>query len=214
MTFVDLSHPIEHGMITYPGLPAPVISDHWTREASRERFRGASAFHIAKIEMVANTGTYVDAPSHRYEDGADLAALPLERLANLPGIVIDSRGRAFDVDALEGVDVRGRAVIIRTGWSRHFRTELYASSAHPFVTARAAQALADHGAALVGIDSVNIDDMADFARPAHTTLLGRGIPIVEHLTNLAELRDGFRFFAVPAPVRGMGTFPVRAFAVQ
>lgn len=213
MTLIDLSHPIEHGMITYPGLPAPVISDHWTWEGSRERFRGAAEFHIARIEMVANTGTYLDAPSHRFRGEADVAALPLASIADLPGVVVEAKRRALDVDALESVDVRGKAVLVRSGWSRHFGTEQYARE-NPFVTARAAEYLAEQGAALVGTDSINIDDMADLIRPAHTTLLRHRIPIVEHLTNLEMLDGEFRFFAVPPPVRGMGTFPVRAFAIR
>lgn len=209
---IDLSHPIEHGMVTYPGLPAPAISDFLSRDASREKYANQAEFHIGRIDMIANTGTYLDAPSHRWPDGEDLAGLALERVAFLPGLVIELGERALRPEHL-AIDVKGRAVLIHTGWSRHWRTETYGDKSHPFVSREAAQFLADAGAALVGIDSVNIDDMADPARPAHTILLRAGIPIVEHLTNLDALagRD-FTFFAVPAPVQGMGTFPVRAFA--
>lgn len=200
-------------MVTYPGLPAPVITDHLSRVTSRERYRGESEFHIAKIELVANTGTYLDAPSHRWEGEADLAALPLSKLAFLRGVVVHLDERALTPEHLADVELRGAALLVHTGWSRHWRTDAYANADHPFVSRAAAEQLAQSGVALVGIDSVNIDDMADFSRPAHTILLKHGIPIVEHLTNLDALGDrAFTFFAVPAPVRGMGTFPVRAFA--
>jgi kynurenine formamidase len=165
--------------------------------------------------MVANTGTYLDAPFHRFADGADLAALPLECVANLPALVVTApaRGRAIGEGELPDRELRGHAVLFRTGWSRHFGSDAYFEG-HPFVTREAAERLALRGAALVGIDSLNIDDTADGARPAHTRLLAAGIPIVEHLTRLAELpAHGLRFFAVPVKVRGMGTFPVRAFAL-
>ena len=206
MQLVDLSHDVESGMVTYPGLPEPRISDWLTREASRERYGGQAEFHIGWIEMLANTGTYLDTPFHRYPDGGDLADLPLDGVANLPGVLTDGR----DLDALE---VRGRAVLIHTGWSRHWRTEMYGDASHPFVSRQDADLLVRKGAALVGIDTVNIDAADDLSRPAHTVLLGAGIPIVEHLTNLEALTGvEFSFFAVPVKVRGMGTFPVRAFA--
>jgi arylformamidase len=212
-TFVDLSHPIESGMITYPGLPAPVIGEHLSREASRERYGGLSEFHIGRIEMVANTGTYVDAPFHRYAGGADLAGLALASLADLEGVVVDPGERAVDESLFNGVEVEGRAVLVRTGWDAHWRTERYAEKS-PFLARGTAESLARRGAALVGIDSLNVDDVDDLSRPAHTVLLGAGIPVVEHLCNLGALpRSGFRFFAVPPLVRGFGTFPVRAFAI-
>ena len=165
--------------------------------------------------MVANTGTYVDSPFHRYAGGRDLAALPLESLADLPGIVVrvaGQPGRGIDAAALARVDVRGKAVLLHTGWDAHWRTERYFEG-HPFLTAAGAEWLAGHGAALVGIDSLNIDDTADRRRSAHSTLLGADIPIVEHLCGLERVPDaGFRFFAVPVKVRAFGTFPVRAFA--
>jgi kynurenine formamidase len=192
---IDLSHPVEHGLITYQGLPAPVISRHnWPD----------SQFHIGRIEMVANTGTYVDSPFHRYPNGLDLAGLPLESLADLPGVVVTP-------DRIDG-DFTGKAVLVHTGWDRHWRTERYWSGDHPFLTGAQAQKLLT--AAFVGIDSYNIDDIRDPARPVHTTLLGAGIPICEHMTNLGALpASGFRFFAVPVKVRGLGSFPVRAFAI-
>ena len=215
MTLIDLSHVIEDGMTTFKGLPGPHICDYWTRAASAEKYDDGSSFQIGRIDMVANTGTYVDSPFHRYAEGKDLSELSLESLADLDGIVVRqpfARGLAVDVDAFDGLDVRGRAVLVDTGWDRHWRTETYYSD-HPFLTAAAAQWLAVNFAAFVGIDSHNIDDTAQRSRPVHTTLLGADIPIGEHLTNLGALPDsGFRFSAVPPKVRGMGTFPVRAYA--
>lgn len=218
MRFVDLSHTVENGAVTYKGLPAPVICDFLSREASRAIYAPGTEFHIGRIDMVANTGTYVDSPFHRYASGKDLAQLPLESLAHLPAVVIAAApGRATGPEALRDVDVSGKAVLIRTGWDRHWRggapDEAYFEG-HPFLTAEAARLLANEGAALVGIDSYNIDDTADNSRPAHTILLGAEIPICEHMCNLGSLpARGFRFSAVPAKVSGMGTFPVRAFAV-
>ena len=213
---VDLSHVIEHGMTTYPGLPGPHICDFWTREGSAANYDDGSTFQIGKIEMIANTGTYLDSPFHRYADGKDLADLPLSSLADLPAIVVRrpwENDIALDVAAFEGRDVAGKAVLVQTGWDRHWRTDRYGEG-HPFLTAAAADWLIEHGAALVGIDSNNIDDTRVRARPVHTKLLGAEIPICEHMTGLGQLPDGgFRFSAVPPKVRGMGTFPVRAFAV-
>jgi arylformamidase len=213
MNFVDLSHPIEHGMTTYPGLPGPDISDFLTREASRERYEAGTEFQIGEIRMVANTGTYLDTPAHRFDDGFDLSDLPLERIADLVGVCFAGEG-AIAPDLLEGHDVAGRAVLFSTGWDRHWRTEQYGHATHPYLTAALAERLVDAGAALVGIDSVNIDDTTGGGRPVHTTLLAAGIPIVEHLTGLGPLVGAsFRFFAVPPKVKGMGTFPVRAWAI-
>jgi arylformamidase len=213
---IDVSHEVEAGMITYPGLPAPVISDHLSREASRAHYAQGTTFQIGRIEMVANTGTYIDAPFHRFADGIDLAALPLERLADVEGLLIDAtenNSRAIDAERFAGLELRNRAVLIRTGWDRHWRTPQYAQDA-PFVTRRAAELLAAAQPALVGVDSINIDDMGDGMRPAHTILLGAGIPVVEHLCHLEQLpARGFRFHCVPVKFRGVGTFPVRAYAV-
>ena len=212
--FVDLSHAVEHGVVTYRGLPAPVICDFMSREGSRAHYAPGTEFQIGRIEMVGNTGTYVDSPFHRFAGGVDLAELPLESLAELEAVVVDlpAERRALGPERLEGVDVRGRAVLVRTGWSRHYGQERYFEG-HPFLSREAARTLVERGARLVGIDSLNIDDTADLARPAHTLLLGAGIPIAEHLTNLGDLpREGFRFSAVPARVRAFGTFPVRAYA--
>ena len=211
---IDLSHRIYDGLVTYPGLPAPRVTDYLSREASRGKYAEGTTFQIARIEMVANTGTYLDAPSHRYVEGLDVASVPLEHVADLEGLVIDATARSVPASAVEEVEIAGRAVVVRTGWSRHFGTAAYASGGHPFLTRQAAEALARGGAALVGIDSLNIDDTAGLERPAHSILLAAGIPIVEHLTALDLLpRDGFRFFAVPAPFAGVGSFPVRAFAI-
>ena len=212
---IDLSHTIESGMVTYRGLPAPVVCDFLTGEASRQQYEAGTEFHIGRIDMVANTGTYLDAPFHRYADGVDVAGLPLERLADLDGVVVrwDARkGRAIGAEVFRGREVRGKAVLMHTGWAAHWRTDQYFEG-HPFLTAGAARWLVEAGAALVGIDSLNIDDTTGGARPVHSTLLGRGIPIVEHMCGLDQLPRRFRFFAVPPGVRGMGTFPVRAFAV-
>lgn len=234
--FIELSHTIEHDLTTYPGLPPARISAHMDRASSRAHYAAGTEFHIGRIEMVANTGTYVDAPFHRYPDGKDMAALPLARLADLDGVVIrvadrpdghaaghaagraagraDGRPtRAIDAACFHGLPVAGKAVLVHTGWSRHWRTEQYGHE-HPFLTEDAAALLIQAGAVVVGIDSLNIDDTADARRPVHSALLAAEIPIIEHMTNLAALPDrGFRFFAVPAPVAGMGSFPVRAFAI-
>jgi kynurenine formamidase len=213
---IDLSHLVEDGMVTYPGLPAPIICDYWSREYSRRFYVEGTEFHIGKIEMVANTGTYLDSPFHRFADGQDLSELPLTSLANLEGIVIRAvkrSGRAIGRAVFADLDLRGKAVLVHTGWDIHWRTDQYFQG-HPFLTAEAAQYLVAAGVTLVGIDSLNIDDTADGHRPAHTALLRAGIPIVEHLCNLQLLPDqGFRFFAVPVKVKGLGSFPVRAFAI-
>jgi kynurenine formamidase len=213
---VDLSHVIEHGMTTYKGLPGPQICDFWTREGSAGDYDDGSSFQIGRIDMVANTGTYLDSPFHRYADGIDLADLELSSLADLPGLVVRrpwENGLATDAAQFEGLDVRGKAVLVHTGWDRHWQTDRYGED-HPFLTADAADLLAQSGAILVGIDSNNIDDTRARARPVHTRLLAADIPICEHMTSLGSLPDtGFRFSAVPPKVRGMGTFPVRAYAV-
>jgi kynurenine formamidase len=209
---IDLSHAIEDGMVTYKGLPAPHICDYWSREASAANYDDGSTFQIGRIDMVANTGTYLDAPFHRFEDGADLAALELEKLARLGGLVVSAPGLAVEAELFEGQDVAGKAVLVHTGWDRHWRTEAYYQD-HPFLSEAAARLLAQRGAALVGIDSYNIDDTRTRTRPVHTVLLGAGILICEHMTNLERLPErGFRFQAVPPKVAGIGTFPVRAFA--
>jgi kynurenine formamidase len=209
---IDLSHAIEDGMVTYKGLPGPHICDFWTREHSAAFYENGETFQIGRIDMVANTGTYLDAPFHRYADGDDLAALALERLASLPGLVVRSEAMAVDADAFEGLDVAGKAVLVHTGWDRHWRTEAY-QAGHPFLTEAAANLLVALGARLVGIDSHNIDDTSRRSRPVHTALLGAGVLICEHMTNFGALPEtGFAFTAVPPKVVGMGTFPVRAFA--
>jgi kynurenine formamidase len=212
---VDLSHEIEAGMITYAGLPAPIVSEFLSREASASKYSDGTTFSIGRIEMVANTGTYIDAPFHRFEQGVDVGALPLEKLADLPGIVVDASavGRAVESELFDGIDLTGRAVLVRTDWSRHWRTPAYLEE-HPYLTRASAERLVAGRAALVGIDSLNIDDARDSVRPAHTLLLQAEIPIVEHLTNLDRLpAGGFRFHCAPAPFRGLGSFPVRAYAI-
>ncbi|PPH00001.1 cyclase [Rathayibacter sp. AY1D1] len=215
--FVDLSHTVADGLVTYPGLPAPRIRPHLTREASRASYAPGTEFAMDVIEMIGNTGTYLDSPFHRYEGGADLAALPLETLVDLPTVVVDATGateRGIGSDAVAGLDVRGAAVLLRTGWDAHFATPGYGRGA-PFLSGEAAEALVAAGAVLVGIDSVNIDDTeSGGSRPAHSALLAAGVHVVEHLTGLGGLpATGARFTAVPPKVRGFGTFPVRAFAV-
>lgn len=210
---IDVSHTVENGMVTYKGLPAPIICDWRSREDSRAIYDGAE-FQIGKIEMVANTGTYIDSPFHRYAHGKDLSELPLESVADLECLVVRvdaEAGEAIDSVPFSAKEVRGRAVLFHTGWDRHWRTDAYFEG-HPHLTERAAQWLVDAGAALVGIDSMNIDSIATGKRPVHTVLLGSDIPIVEHLCDLAAAPDrGGRFSAVPVKVKGCGTFPVRAF---
>ena len=211
--FIDISHTIHDGMITYKGFPAPIICDWLSREASSARYAPGTEFHIGKIEMIANTGTYIDSPFHRYADGKDLSQLPLESLADLDCVVvrIDARQSEIDRVPLIAERVRGRAVLFHTNWDLKWRTDAYFEG-HPHLTERAAEWLAKAGAALVGIDSLNIDSTATGERPVHTVLLGNEIPIVEHLCGLREIpTEGGRFFAVPVKVKGFGTFPVRAF---
>jgi arylformamidase len=212
---VDLSHTVYEGLITYKGLPAPMICDFLSREDSRKFYEAGTSFHIGQIDMVANTGTYLDSPFHRFEDGKDLSQLELSALAGLDAVVAQVTGvagRAVEREVFLPLDVRGKAVLVETAWSRHWATEQYFED-HVYLTRDAAEYLRNAGAALVGIDSYNIDDTADGTRPVHTTLLGAGIPIVEHMCNLEQLPAGsFSFTAAPVKVKRMGTFPVRAFA--
>jgi arylformamidase len=214
-TVIDLSHPIGDGTITYPGLPGPVISDHLSREDSRARYAKGYEFQIGRIDMVANTGTYLDTPFHRFADGHDLAGLDLARVAAVPGVLIEADGvQEVDEEHLAEHDVAGRAVLVHTGWSRHWGTDHYGDQSHSFIGQAAAKLLVDRGAAAVGIDSVNIDDTRTGERPIHTMLLAAEIPIIEHLRGLDELVGRpFTFFALPPAIIGMGTFPVRAIAV-
>jgi kynurenine formamidase len=214
-TLIDVSHSIEDGLITYKGLPAPSISDYLSREGSRSHYAPGTEFFVGKVEMVANTGTYVDSPFHRYSEGKDLAELPLSSLADLEGLIVRTKNavRAIGRDSFKVHDVRGKAVLVNTGWDKHWRTEQYFEG-HPFLTRDAAEWLAGSGAAFVGIDSLNIDDTNDLTRPAHSVLLAATIPIGEHLCNLGSVPDsGFRFFAVPIKIKKFGSFPVRAFAI-
>lgn len=212
---IDLSHTVEDGMITYKGLPAPIVCDHLSREQSRALYAEGTEFHIGRITMVANTGTYIDSPYHRYPDGKDVSGFDLDEVAELDGALVrvaGMSGRAIDRIAFASIDVRNKAVLVHTGWDRHWRTDQYFEG-HPFLTEDAALNLRDNGARLVGIDSLNIDDIVDLCRPVHSILLRAGIPIVEHLCGLEQLpMQGFRFSAVPVKVKGMGTFPVRAYA--
>jgi len=211
---IDLSHTVEHGMITYKGLPAPVICDFLSREASRAIYAPGTEFFIGKIELIANTGTYLDSPFHRYAHGHDLSQLELESLADLDCIVVratERTGRGIDGLPFDIAEVKGKALLFHTGWDIHWRTDRYFEG-HPHLTGRLAEALVQAGVTLVGIDSYNIDSIDDGTRPVHSALLGAGIPIVEHMCGLAAVPDrGARFFAVPVKVKGMGTFPVRAF---
>ncbi|HEX8917942.1 MAG TPA: cyclase family protein [Chloroflexota bacterium] len=212
---IDVSHEVTDGLVTYPGLPAPVVSDFLSREDSRAYYSAGTTFQIGRIELVANTGTYVDSPFHRFGDGVDLAGLDLSRLADLDGIVVDGRdrGRALGPEIFEGHVLTGKAVLVRTGWDKHWATDTYFKG-HPYLTRETVEILLEGRPSLVGIDSLNIDGTSDGSRPAHTLLLGAGIPIVEHLCNLAALpTTGFRFHAVPIKFRGVGTFPVRAYGV-
>ncbi|HEX6198466.1 MAG TPA: cyclase family protein [Jiangellaceae bacterium] len=213
---VELNHVISAGMTTYPGLPGPEITPHLTREQSREHYAAGTEFAIDRISLVGNTGTYVDSPFHRYADGADLADVPLESVADLPIVVVRVTGseqRGIGPEALAALDVKGAAVLAHTGWDRHWGTPEYGSGA-PFLTEEGARLLADAGARLVGIDSVNIDDTDGDTRPAHSVLLAAGVPVLEHLTGLDRLPiTGARLHAAPLRIRSFGTFPVRAYAV-
>jgi len=212
---IDLSHEVEHGMITYKGLPAPIICDFLSREESRKHYSTGTEFNISKIEMVANTGTYVDSPFHRFENGIDLSKLPLESLANVEGVVVQAQaiGRSITAKVFDGVNINGKAILIHTDWSRHWRTDQYYEG-YPFLIKDAAEFLVEAGATFVGIDTYNIDDTTDGTRPVHTTLLGNNIPICEHMCGLDLLpKSGFRFHAAPVKVKAFGTFPVRAYAV-
>jgi kynurenine formamidase len=212
---IDVSHTVEHGLVTYKGLPAPIICDYLSREASRQRYAAGTEFQIGKIEMVANTGTYLDSPFHRYPDGKDLSQLPLASLANLECLVarVDARDRAISRLPFSEQEVRGRAVLVESQWDRHWRTDQYFER-HPYLTGELAEWLVKAGAVLVGIDSFNIDSTDTGERPVHTILLKHDIPICEHMCGLGEVPErGGRFFAVPVKVRGFGTFPVRAFVI-
>ena len=212
---IDLSHTVEDGMVTYKGLPGPVICDYWSRAQSAANYDDGSTFQIGRIDLVSNSGTYIDAPFHRYADWRDLAHLDLVRLSGVPGVVVRQpfeAGLAIEAAAFAGLDLRGKAVLVHTGWDRHWRSEAYLTD-HPFLTRAAAELLVAQNVVLVGIDSHNIDDTRTRSRPVHSILLGADIPICEHLTGLARLPDaGFGFSAVPPPIKGMGTFPVRAHA--
>ncbi|MEO6549802.1 MAG: cyclase family protein [Ferruginibacter sp.] len=213
--FIDLSHTIENGLITYKGLPAPVICDYLSREASKQFYEEGTSFQIGKIEMVSNTGTYLDCPFHRFENGKDLSEIELESFTDLEAIVIRkhfTETLQITKEYFENYELRNRAVLINTGWDKHWNTENYYEN-HPFVTKEAAEYLMDNNVKLVGIDSHNIDDTSGKSRPVHTTLLGAGILIVEHLCQLHLLpEDGFTFSAIPPKFKGVGTFPVRAMA--
>jgi len=213
--YIDLSHTIENGMITYQGLPGPVISDFLSREKSRDLYSRGTEFHVALIEMVSNTGTYMDTPFHRYEGGRDLADLELSQLVDLIAITIkanDLPHKGIGISAFKGYDLTGKAVLVYTGFDKNWETDKYFYD-HPYLTREAAEYIAGQSPVLVGIDTYNIDDVADKSRPAHTILLGKDILIIEHMCNLRELpEEGYRFTAVPQKIRGVGSFPVRAFA--
>ena len=213
--YIDLSHTIEQGMITYQGIPAPIIRDFLTREDSKKNYEPGTEFHIGIIEIASNTGTYLDTPFHRYADGADLSEITLEALAGLDGILINARedgAMAIDETYFAGMELKGKAVIIHTGWDKYWRTDRYFHN-HPFLTENAAKFLAAGKVKLVGVDTYNIDDTRTRIRPAHSILLLAGIPIIEHLCNLQQLSSGkFRFFCIPPKIKGLGSFPVRAFA--
>ncbi|RFU66112.1 cyclase family protein [Bacillus sp. V59.32b] len=211
---IDLSHTIEDGLITYKGLPAPIICDYLSRKESRNHYESGTEFQIGKIDMVTNTGTYVDVPFHRYANGKDLSETPVDKFAGMEGVVvtIDENTKANDEKWFFGLEIKGKAVLVNTGWDKNWQTDQYFED-HPFLTEGAAKYLVKTKAALVGIDSVNIDDTSGKARPVHSILLKEEIPIVEHLCNLREISsNNFLFYAVPPKIKGAGTFPVRAFA--
>ena len=212
---IELSHSVAHGKVTYPGVPAPIVCDFLSREASEAHYAEGVSFCINQVDMPANTGTYIDSPFHRYAQGADLAQMPLESVAQLDGVVFRVRhgDRAVGLETFEGHEVRGKAVLVETGWSQHWGTDQYFEN-HPFLTRESAEYLRGNGAVLVGIDSLNIDDTDDPYRPVHSILLDAEIPIIEHMCNLEALpSDGFVFHAAPVKVHDFGTFPVRAYGV-
>ncbi|MEO5837823.1 MAG: cyclase family protein [Acidimicrobiales bacterium] len=212
--FVDLSHVIEDGMSTYPGLPGPAICDFISFDDSHSRYSAGTEFTIGRIDLITNTGTYIDTPYHRYRDGHDLVGLDLATISNVPGVVVRVAAGTTEIGVaqFESIDPSGRAVLVHTDWDQHWRSEQYFVG-HPYLTGAAATWLRDRGAVLVGIDSLNIDSIAGGERPVHSTLLRAGIPIIEHMTNLAALPDtGFVLSAVPPKISGLGTFPVRAHA--
>jgi kynurenine formamidase len=213
MQLIDLSHSIFDGLVTYKGLPAPVICDYLSRENSLKFYEPGTSFQIGRIDMIANTGTYLDCPFHRYEDGTDLDGLHLFQVANLQSVCIDARNtKAITADHFKNVNLKGKAVLVHTGWSANWNTSAYFEN-HPYITEDGAIFLREQEVALVGIDSHNIDDTATNKRPVHSILLKANILIVEHLTNLDLLPyENFLFSAVPPKIQGMGTFPVRAFA--
>lgn len=214
-TLIDVSHNVEDGMVTYKGLPAPIICDYLTREASKSHYEQGTQFQIGVVTMCSNTGTYVDVPFHRYEDGEDLSEISLDKLANLEcvKIALSEDIKRIELKHVQNLDVKGKAVLFQTDWSRHWGSDQYFEN-HPFVTQDVATYLRDEGVVFVGIDSYNIDDVSGKSRPCHSTLLKAGIPICEHMTNLSELPfENFKFFAVPVKMKGMGTFPVRAFGI-
>lgn len=214
MPIIDLSHTIFDGLITYKGLPAPIICDFLSREDSVGKYAEGTTFQIGKIEMVSNTGTYIDCPFHRYADGKDLSEVSIDAFANLQAVTVDATGHLeIGIGFFQNLDLKGKAVLIRTDWSRHWNTDQYFEN-HPFVSGEAAGFLRDNGVKLVGIDSHNIDDTRSNGRPVHSILLGAEILIVEHLCNLDQLpANNYLFTAAPPKIKGMGTFPVRAFAV-
>ncbi len=214
-TLIDVSHTVKDGMMTYKGLPAPIICDYINRESSKTSYEEGTSFQIGAITMCSNTGTYVDAPFHRYADGKDLSELALSSLADLDGlkITVGEDATEIGIDHFLNEDVKDKAVLIETNWSRHWEKDQYFENA-PFLNAEAAAYLRDRGAAFVGIDSYNIDDTRTNSRPCHSILLHNDIPICEHMTNLSVLpKSNFKFYAVPVKIKGMGTFPVRAFGI-
>ncbi|MCP3976646.1 MAG: cyclase family protein [bacterium] len=211
--FIDLSHEIADGLTTYPGLAAPQILSAMTFDDSHSHYADGYEFEISRIDMVANTGTYIDSPAHRVRGGADLADFGLSQVAGLDVVVVSTQDITIDPGLLEDKDIAGRAVLFHTGWSRHWATPAYGQG-HPHLAEPTAARLVERGAALVGIDSLNVDGTSDGRRPIHSSLLMAGIPILEHLTNLDQLPPtGATLFAVPPKVRGMGSFPVRAFCM-
>lgn len=214
MSLVDLSHPIRAAVPTYLGFPAPKVKDHLSFDASHARYDEGTEFRIAQVQLMTSTGTYLDAPAHRYRDGADVASVPLERCAALPAVVLDVRGQTEIRGEVVPDAVAGCAVLFRTGWDSHWETQRYGSPEHPHLSPAAADRLVEAGAVLVGVDSVNVDGTVDGARPIHSTLLAGGVLIVENLTGLDQLpARGATFTAVPVAFEGLPSWPVRAYAV-
>lgn len=218
VVYIDLSHSIENGTVTYPGDPPALIELTLDRKLTSKLNGGGttSGVEINTIKMVSTSGTYIDAPYHVFEDGKKIKDYPIEKLVNLPSIVvkIPENRNYFDVQDISGINVKGKAVLFFSGHDKFFMTPEYGKNA-PYLTIELANILVEKGAIFVGIDSPLIDNMekqSELGIPVHYKLLGADIPICEDLANLELLpTDGFTITALPAKV-ALESFPARVFA--